>query len=92
MPQQQGIDDASGSVHQSVQAYYTQLESAKDLKTSACSACYAPPPEIRALLRDVPQEIKDRWVGVMVQLLSMPQSTCPTQTPDFVSYQNMRAM
>ncbi|KAJ9517654.1 S-adenosyl-L-methionine-dependent methyltransferase [Haematococcus lacustris] len=53
---QQGVKD-------SVKQYYTDLTSSKDLLTSACTTCKAPSPDVRAMLKDVPAEIVDRYYG-----------------------------
>jgi hypothetical protein len=39
-----------------------ELQGSKDLKTSACTTCKPPSPQVRAYLKDVPREIVDRWV------------------------------
>uniref|UniRef100_A0A7S0WXY5 Arsenite methyltransferase n=1 Tax=Chlamydomonas leiostraca TaxID=1034604 RepID=A0A7S0WXY5_9CHLO len=62
--QGQHLGSDHDAVKASVQQYYGQeLHSSSDLKTAACTSCKAPPPEIRAHLKDVPQEIKDRFYG-----------------------------
>lgn len=47
-------------IKDTVAQYYRDLRGTGDLKTSACTTCKAPPPEIRALLKQVPSEIVDR--------------------------------
>lgn len=41
-------------------ALVQDLTSSKDLRTSACTTCKAPSPVLRAMLKDVPNEIMDR--------------------------------
>jgi len=45
----------------SVRDYYTNLQSSKDLKTSAC--CTEPAPHIVSALKRVPQEITEKFYG-----------------------------
>eukprot|EP00199_Chlamydomonas_sp_CCMP681_P001924 CAMPEP_0119107370 /NCGR_PEP_ID=MMETSP1180-20130426/9666_1 /TAXON_ID=3052 ORGANISM="Chlamydomonas cf sp, Strain CCMP681" /NCGR_SAMPLE_ID=MMETSP1180 /ASSEMBLY_ACC=CAM_ASM_000741 /LENGTH=373 /DNA_ID=CAMNT_0007092845 /DNA_START=117 /DNA_END=1238 /DNA_ORIENTATION=+ len=60
----QHLGSDSQAVKTSVQEYYGQtLANSKDLKTSACTACQPPPAAIRAMLRDVPKEILDKFYG-----------------------------
>ncbi|KXZ46284.1 hypothetical protein GPECTOR_45g154 [Gonium pectorale] len=52
------------AVKESVKEYYGEtLKTSADLRTSACTACKAPPPAIRAALRDVPGEVKEKFYG-----------------------------
>jgi arsenite methyltransferase len=56
-------NDAS-KVVDSVQDYYGEvLKSTEDLKTSACCTAVSPPPEIRALLSKVPNEVVAKYYG-----------------------------
>ncbi|KXZ45692.1 hypothetical protein GPECTOR_51g677 [Gonium pectorale] len=60
--QQLGSDP--GAVKKAVKEYYGEtLKTSADLQTTACTACKAPLPAIRAALRDVPPEVKDRFYG-----------------------------
>ncbi|KAG2488760.1 hypothetical protein HYH03_012758 [Edaphochlamys debaryana] len=52
------------AVKDSVKTYYGEtLKNSGDLRTSACTACKAPPPAIRAAIAAVPAEVKDRFYG-----------------------------
>lgn len=49
--------------HTAVSSYYSEtLKSSSDLKTNACCST-APPPEIRALLKNVHDEVLDKYYG-----------------------------
>ncbi|EFJ44058.1 hypothetical protein VOLCADRAFT_95757 [Volvox carteri f. nagariensis] len=59
---QLGMDQAA--VKETVKEYYGEtLKGTGDLRTSACTACKAPPPAVRAALGAVPSEIKDKFYG-----------------------------
>eukprot|EP00200_Dunaliella_tertiolecta_P001860 CAMPEP_0202348770 /NCGR_PEP_ID=MMETSP1126-20121109/6548_1 /ASSEMBLY_ACC=CAM_ASM_000457 /TAXON_ID=3047 /ORGANISM="Dunaliella tertiolecta, Strain CCMP1320" /LENGTH=384 /DNA_ID=CAMNT_0048940485 /DNA_START=177 /DNA_END=1331 /DNA_ORIENTATION=+ len=65
-PQGNGTTPMQGhqEIKDSVTHYYGQsLQSTKDLRTSACQTCKAPPPEVKALMKQLPQEIVDRYYG-----------------------------
>lgn len=54
----------SAEVLASVRQYYGEvLQSANDLKTTACTACGAPPPHVRAALAKVPQPVLEKFYG-----------------------------
>lgn len=54
------------SVHSSVSKYYGEtLQGSSDLKTSACCTSAAPPPEVRSILAQLPQDITSRCVFVV---------------------------
>ena len=56
------LDDVA--IKLTVKEYYGEtLTRSDDLKTSACKVCTPPPVEIRDLLRDVPQEVTDKFYG-----------------------------
>lgn len=56
-------DDAT-KVIDSVKDYYGEvLQASEDLKTSACCTAVAPPPEIRAILSKVPDEVVAKYYG-----------------------------
>ena len=47
-----------------VKAYYGQvLQKTQDLKTSACCSADSPPAQVREILRDIHDEVKDRFYG-----------------------------
>jgi arsenite methyltransferase len=51
-------------VHSSVKTYYGEtLSSTEDLKTSACCTMAAPPKHILEALREVSEEVKDKYYG-----------------------------
>lgn len=59
---QLGSDQAA--VKQSVKKYYGELlTSYKDLKTSACTVCKAPPPAVREILQQVPRAVVEKFYG-----------------------------
>ena len=59
---QLGSDQAA--VRQSVQEYYGEvLTTSKDLRTSACTACKPPPPIVRELIKQIPQEVTEKFYG-----------------------------
>ncbi len=50
--------------HQEVKEYYGQtLQKSEDLKTNACCTIEAPPKHIRNILKDVHDEVKDKYYG-----------------------------
>lgn len=56
-------NDASKVIN-SVQDYYGQvLTATEDLKTSACCTAVSPPPEIRAILSKIPDEVVAKYYG-----------------------------
>jgi len=56
--------------------YYKDLKGSSDLKTSACTTCKAPAPEIRAMLRQLPKEIVDKCVCIFLSLMFSGCSAC----------------
>lgn len=58
------MDDVKPSIQESVQDYYGRvLKSSADLKTSACCLAESLPPRVIEALRDVHDEVKDRFYG-----------------------------
>ncbi|GIL82518.1 hypothetical protein Vretifemale_11342 [Volvox reticuliferus] len=52
------------AVKETVREYYGEtLKSSGDLRTSACTACKAPAPAVRAALGSVPAEVKEKFYG-----------------------------
>ncbi|MBI5477424.1 MAG: methyltransferase domain-containing protein [Deltaproteobacteria bacterium] len=55
---------SASSTLESVKAYYGKvLSSNKDLQTSACCTAEAMPPHLRELLKDVHEEVQDKFYG-----------------------------
>jgi len=56
-------------IKESVSQYYKSLQNSNQLKTSACTTCKAPPPEVRELLKRLPQEIVEKCVHTCLACL-----------------------
>eukprot|EP00983_Pelagomonas_calceolata_P116066 1160265-Pelagomonas_calceolata.AAC.3 len=68
-PQGNGTTPMQGhqEIKDSVTHYYGQsLQSTKDLRTSACQTCKAPPPEVKALMKQLPQEILSACIAMLM--------------------------
>jgi len=52
------------NLHEEVQNYYgKELEESSDLKTNACCTAVAPPSQIKAALKNVHEEVKNKYYG-----------------------------
>ncbi|WP_328724508.1 methyltransferase domain-containing protein [Streptomyces sp. NBC_00259] len=58
------LETGTASIPESIKDYYGKvLQSSDDLQTSACCAAEAPPQHVRDALKDVHEEVQDRFYG-----------------------------